>query len=231
MTTSALTFGRRAAPSPTFLTIAAGVVMLWLIAIATLAADGVFNVPPSAPPVTTLTAMLLPPAAFLLLLRLPRVREAILAIHPVWLAAVHGLRILGAGFLFVYAFGHLPGLFAHTAGWGDVLVAVLAPFVAARLAVDPDFLRSPWHLGFHALGLLDFAGAVLSGLIARGTLPLLGLSESTAALGALPLALIPCFAVPLWICLHIAAIAQIRDARRRHRRGEDDVTGNALASL
>ncbi|PWG61848.1 hypothetical protein DEM34_14675 [Spiribacter halobius] len=157
--------------------------------------------------------------------------EAVLAIHPVWLAAVHGLRILGAGFLFVYAFGHLPGLFAHTAGWGDVLVAVLAPFVAARLALDPHFLRSSWHLGFHALGLLDFAGAVLSGLIARGTLPLLGLSESTAALGALPLALIPCFAVPLWICLHIAAIVQIRDARRRHRQGEDDVTGDALASL
>lgn len=35
------------------------------------------------------------------------------------------------------------------------------------------------------------------------------LSESTSALGELPLVLIPCFAVPLWICLHIAALTQI----------------------
>lgn len=214
MTPSTLTAGRIPAAERGMLALAAAVTVTWLAAVVALGSRGVFNAAPDAPPVATLAAIMLPPALFLGLLRVARIRQAVLRIDPVWLAAVHGLRILGAGFLFVYAFGHLPELFAHTAGWGDVLVAALAPFVAARLAADPRFLRSSWHLGFHVLGLADFAGAVLSGLIARGTLPLLGLSESTAALGALPLALIPCFAVPLWICLHIAAILRIREARR-----------------
>lgn len=142
------------------------------------------------------------------------VRKQILAIDPVWLASVHGLRILGAGFLVAWSFGHLPWLFANAAGWGDVLVALMAPFVAVRLARDPRFLRSRWLMLFHAFGMLDFVGAVITGLISRGTIPLLGMKESTAALGQFPLLLIPCFAVPIWICLHLAAFMQIAEARR-----------------
>lgn len=204
----------RTGPSPRFVGFALAVVLAWLAVIAALGAGGTFRTPAAAPPVATLTALLAPPLAFLLLLRLPAVRREVLAVDPVWLTAMQGLRILGAGFLFLYAYGHLPALFAHAAGWGDVLVAALAPLAAARLAADRGFLASPWYAGFHALGLLDFVGAVGSGLVARGTLPLLETAESTAALGELPLLLIPCFAVPLWICLHIAAFLQIRAARR-----------------
>lgn len=189
-------------------------VLLWLLAILALSSQGVFRTGQSEPPFATLTAILLPPAVFLVFLRLPAVRREVLAIDPVWLTAMQGLRVLGAGFLFVYAFGHLPALFAHTAGWGDVLVAILAPFMAAKLAQRSSFIKSNTYLGFHILGVMDFVAAVGSGLVARGTLPLFGLSESTAALGQLPLVLIPCFAVPLWICLHIAAFVQIGEARR-----------------
>ena len=189
-------------------------VIAWFGLILALGGAGMFRAAAQAPPIATLTALVLPPLLFLALLRVAGIRAWVLSIDPVWLTAMQGLRILGAGFLFVYAFGHLPALFAHTAGWGDVLVAVLAPVVAARLAADRGFLRSPWYGGFHALGLLDFAGAVGSGLVARGTVPLLETPESTAALGQMPLLLIPCFAVPLWICLHIAALVQIHESRR-----------------
>ena len=83
-----------------------------------------------------------------------------LSIDPVFLTAVQGLRIFGGAFLFLYAFGHLPALFAMPAGWGDVLVAVLAPFVVALLAANRDFLKSNRLLAFHLLGLLDFVGAI-----------------------------------------------------------------------
>ncbi|HVL73990.1 MAG TPA: hypothetical protein VM434_19120, partial [Beijerinckiaceae bacterium] len=187
-------------------------VAAWLGLVILLGRSGAFHVPTGRLPIPVLTAMLLPPAVFLLLLRLPEFRSQVLAIDPVWLAAVQGLRILGAGFLFVYAFGHLSGIFAHPAGWGDVLVALLAPIAATRLARDPNFLRSAWLWRFHALGLLDFVGAIGSGLLARA-LAAPG-AEPTAALAQFPLLLIPCFAVPLWICLHLAAFAQIREARR-----------------
>lgn len=207
----------RSAPRRAFVATVCLAVLAWLWLILALGVNGIFHAPEGEPPIATLTALLVPPLFFLLLLRIPSFRAEILAIDPVWLTAMQGLRILGAGFLFVYAFGHLPGLFAYMAGWGDVLVAALAPLVVARLAADRAFLRSRWYAGFHVLGLLDFVGAVGSGLIARGTIPILGYSESTAALGQLPLLLIPCFAVPLWICLHIAAFVQIYESYRAQR--------------
>lgn len=191
-----------------------GLLALWLGAVIVGADSSLFHGAPEEPPLAILGALAGPPVVFLALLRLvPPLRARILAIDPVWLTAVQGLRILGVGFLFLHAFGHLPGLFAHPAGWGDLLVAVLAPFMAARLATDPAFLGSRALWRFHALGMLDFVGALGFGLLARGGLPALVDGVTTAPLGALPLALVPAFAVPLWICLHIAAFAQIRAAR------------------
>lgn len=204
-----------AGSSPSFLVGAALFVFAWLSVIITLAAQGVFHAPPQTPPLAILGAIGLPPLVFALLLRyVDAFRRQILAIDPVWLTAVQGLRIVGGAFLFLAAFGHLPNLFAMPAGWGDVLVAVLAPFVTARLARDRTFLTSPWFRRFHFLGMLDFVGAIGSGLLARGTFPALAGPVTTTALGELPLIVIPGFAVPLWICLHLAVFAQIREAGR-----------------
>lgn len=205
-----------------FVVVAGILVTTWFIAILALGSQGLFTTDRTRPPFATLIAILLPPTLFLLSVMLRAVRREILALDPVWLTAMQGLRILGAGFLFVYAFGHLPALFAHVAGWGDMIVAMLAPIMAAKLAQRRSFIRSNAFLGFHIFGVADFVAAVGSGLIARGTVPLLGLTESTAALGQLPLVLIPCFAVPLWICLHIAAFLQIGEARRRGPDGSSE---------
>lgn len=202
--------------SPRAIVVSAGIISCWLALILVLASQGTFRAPQPELPLALLTAIVLPPIAFALLAKLSStVHRQILAISPVWLAAIQGLRILGTGFLFVYAFGHLPGVFAHTAGWGDLVVAALAPFAAARLADDRAFLRSPWLWRFHALGVLDFVAAVGSGLAARGTFTGIAAVPDTSALSELPLALIPGFAVPLWICLHLAAFTQIREAGRR----------------
>lgn len=198
----------RKKPTSKFIFVSIGILAVWLSVILVLGTQGLFHANPGDPPLATLLAFLGPPTAFLFALRNRTLLDQILRIDPVWLVAMQGLRILGAGFLFVHAFGHLPGIFAHTAGWGDVLVALLAPIVTARLAGDPAFLKSRWFLGFQLLGLLDFVGALGSGLIARGTIPLRETVESTTALGQLPLLLIPCFAVPLWIILHIIGIHQ-----------------------
>ncbi|WP_160168246.1 hypothetical protein [Novipirellula maiorica] len=138
------------------------------------------------------------------------VRNYVHRLSPVFLTSVQGLRILGGSFLFLWWFGHLPALFAWPAGWGDVLVAVLAPTVAAAIAYDSRFIHSRAFVGFHVLGLLDFAGAVGTGLIARGTFGFVASEPATSILGELPLSLIPGFAVPLWICFHLAALEQRR---------------------
>jgi hypothetical protein len=199
----------RIAP-PRFALVALIVISVWLICIIILGRSGTFHVEANQPPLPTILAMLSPPLLFLIAMRLPAFRAEVLLINPIWLNGMQGLRILGAGFLFVASYGHLPQFFAFFAGWGDVLVAFLAPLVVAKIAANRSFLASRRFLMFHLLGLLDFVGAVLSGLISRGTIPLIDTPQSTEALASFPLLIIPCFAVPLWICLHIAALAQRR---------------------
>ena len=200
--------------SPTLLTLAGAVILAWFALVLMLGARGTFIDPPGRPTIGIMIALLLPPLLFLGLIRLsPVFRRQVLAIDPIWIAAVMGLRILGMGFLFLYAFGHLPGLFAHPAGWGDIAVALLAPFMAARLARHSSFLASPWYWRYHLLGMLDFVGAVGIAMIARSTMfdPDGALSTT---LGGLPLVLIPAFAVPLFICLHLTAFLQVKAARQ-----------------
>ena len=204
---------------PAFARPALLVVAFWLISIVYMGLNGTFHVGMDEPPIPTILAMLAPPVIFLFLMRMPGFRAQVLSIDPIWLNGMQGLRILGAGFLFVSAFGHLPAIFAFFAGWGDVLVAFLAPVVVAKLASDRAFIASKGFLMFHVIGLLDFVGAVVSGLISRGTIPLVEHPQSTEALGSLPLLLIPCFAVPLWICLHIASLAQRREYIRNNQVG------------
>jgi hypothetical protein len=195
-------------PDMGFVIALTGIAICWLGLIVFLGGRGAFHAAEGSPPIATLAAFVGPPILFLLAQRNAYFGAQTLRIDPIWVTAVQGLRILGAGFLFVYAFGHLPSVFAFFAGWGDVLVAILAPFVVAKLAARRSFIMSKTYLGFHLLGLLDFVGALGSGLVARGTIPLRSTVESTAALGQFPLLLIPCFAVPMWICLHIIAIRQ-----------------------
>lgn len=197
--------------SPLFVPTIAAVVLAWFVLIGLLGAAGVFQAPPDTPPVAILIAVVFPPLLMLTLMRtVPGFRRQILAIDPVWLASVQGLRILGISFLFLYAFGQVPGLFAHPAGWGDTAVGLIAPFMAVRLARQPSFLVSPWYWRFHVFGMLDFVGAVGSAVLAQG----LSNSVSAQPLADWPLVFIPAFGVPLFICLHLIAFAQIRAARR-----------------
>ncbi|GAA5509036.1 hypothetical protein [Novipirellula caenicola] len=183
----------------------------WLSCSVFVASQGGFHARPSEPPLLMLAAILGPPIIFYALINGSRsVRDYVHHLSPVFLTSVQGLRILGAAFLFLWWFGHLPSLFAWPAGWGDVAVAVLAPATAAAIASDRRFIRSHAFVGFHLLGLLDFVGAVGSGLIARGTFGMAASTPATTILGELPLSLIPGFAVPLWICFHLAALEQRR---------------------
>lgn len=211
----------REGPDLGFVLSLAGIFICWLCLIIFLGGQGVFHTAEDAPPLATFAAFVGPPILFLMAQRHSYIGAQTLKIDPIWVVAVQGLRILGAGFLFVYAFGHLPAIFAYFAGWGDVLVAVLAPFVVAKLAAQRSFITSKRYLGFHLLGLLDFVGAMGSGLVARGTIPLRSTVESTDALSQFPLLLIPCFAVPLWICLHIIAIRQRNAALRLQNHALD----------
>jgi hypothetical protein len=120
------------------------------------------------------------------------------------LTYVHSWRIAGFTFLALYAAGLLPGIFALPAGLGDIAIGATAPWAASRLA---NFNRRRAFMFWQILGITDLVTAITlgttAGLISPHEVP-------TAVMTVLPMSLIPTFAVPLLIVLHIICIAQAR---------------------
>jgi hypothetical protein len=136
------------------------------------------------------------------------------------LIGVQVYRTLGVLFVILLGLGQLPAHFAQPAGWGDILVGVTGPLVAfalARRAAGARGLAIAWNV----LGLLDLLVAVGmgTGVLAPYLVPELGSRvPSAAAMGVFPLILVPTFAVPLSVMLHVVALGRLRREGRTNAR-------------
>ncbi len=150
----------------------------------------------------------------------PSVRRAVDAASLPGLVGVQVYRVLGVLFLILLSLGQLPGYFAQPAGWGDILVGVTAPLVAlalARRAAGARTLAIAWN----TVGILDLVVAVGmgTGVLAPYLAPDLGSRvPAAAAMGVFPLILVPTFAVPLSVILHVLALRRLRQERRAEAR-------------
>lgn len=183
---------------------------VWFLIALVAGMAGVFEPTPSRPPLSLLLAVAGPPLVFLLGYRASRrFRDFVLRIDLRLLIAVQAWRVLGGMFLFLYAFGLLPGVFAFPAGLGDLAVGLATPFVLlAMVRSAPTWRRQVKWLNI--AGLVDFVGAVGTGVLSSNTaFGFLAEGTAHASMGALPLSLVPTFAVPLWIILHAASLLQL----------------------
>jgi hypothetical protein len=113
-----------------------------------------------------------------------------------------------------WARGVIPGVFALPAGIGDVTTGLLALPVAYHLASRTGAAARS-AIAWNIFGLVDFTIAVGIGLaIAPGPLQLIVPSIPNAGAGLYPTVLIPAFAVPSSILLHVLSLRQLRRARR-----------------
>lgn len=140
------------------------------------------------------------------------VREIIEAVPQSQLVVFQFYRVLGVTFLLLYAAGQLPGIFALPAGWGDVTVGLTALMVGARAArSENDQLVTLWNW----LGISDLVIAVSTGFLsAPSRFQIFSLDAPNVLIGSFPLVMIPIFAVPLSIVLHLASLSKIRAVRR-----------------
>ncbi len=184
------------------------VLVVWGAGVIALAAADTFRVPPGALPVPTILAILGPVALFLLAYRASAgLRARVAAVDPRLLTGLHAWRTIGFVFLVLYAAGDLPGVFAWPAALGDIAIAVSAPCIVRRLERDACYVSGRSYRVWHLLGLLDFAVAVGTGVLASGGLPaLFRPGVTTAPLAEMPLILIPAFLVPFFVTAHLAAI-------------------------
>ena len=121
-------------------------------------------------------------------------------------------RTVGVLFVILLARGQLPAHFALPAGWGDIVVGLTAPLVALALA-QGLWGRSALAITWNVAGLVDLVVAVGmgSGLLAPFLAPELGPNvHPAAAMGVFPMILVPTFAVPVSVLLHLLALAKLR---------------------
>lgn len=197
-----------ALPHPSRPRVRASLVVLavWFAAALTAGLAGLFA--PRAqvrPPVEVGVAALAPVLAFLVALATaPAVRRFVRSLDLKVLTLAQSWRIAGAVFLALWASGKLPAGFALPAGIGDVLVGITAPLVAFGVVPRlPAWL--PLYAAWTAFGVLDLIVAVALGILHSGTVGLPTGAITTAAMGTVPLSLIPTFFVPLTMILHVAA--------------------------
>jgi hypothetical protein len=192
-------------------------IAIWYLLSLSASALDVFRTDPSRPPLTLGLGVLAPIVLFLLwFARSEPFREFTLALSPSIITMVQAWRIAGFVFLVSYTYNILPGTFALPAGWGDIAIGATAPLAAMKLA-NPGHRKS--FIVWQVLGISDLLMAVTLGTTA-GLFNPHGIA--TSAMTVLPLSLIPTFAVPLLLILHVICIAQARrwHARQYSRVGE-----------
>lgn len=123
-----------------------------------------------------------------------------------WLVGVQVTRVMGVVFLVLYARGLMPAEFALPSGIGDVIIGATAPFVALILFLNQSLGRKiaiVWNI----VGFLDLVLAIILGFATSPTpYQFLALDNPNNFLFDFPLALIPTFAVPLSLLLHIFSL-------------------------
>jgi hypothetical protein len=189
-------------------------VAAWFATVFFAGRAGLFEAGPSRPPLPLLVAILIPPALFALGYRLSdRLRNFALSLDLRVLTAMQAWRVIGIMFLALYAFDLLPGVFAWPAGLGDVAVGIGAVIVLKGMMAQ----RRAWErrvFWLNVAGLADFVAAIATGVLSSNSaLGVLAGTGPAASMGLLPLSLVPTFAVPLWIVLHMIALIQLRRMR------------------
>ena len=147
----------------------------------------------------------------------PTFRNIVMATPPHWIIGVQIYRTIGALFLILYAGQYLPAVFALPAGVGDVLVGSTAPIVAYLFAARHPWAR-PAAVLWNIVGMADLVFALTFGFLSSPTpFQWLARESPNVLIAAFPLVLIPTFAVPLSLLLHLFSLHGLRNPTRGER--------------
>lgn len=188
--------------------IAAG--FAWLLIVSILSVQGIFARTPGA----MAAGLLVPIIAFsVLLARSAAANQVLDAMPAAWLIRMQVTRVVGAAFLLLYVQGFLPGEFAIAAGLGDFAIGITALFVARMVRSGRPNARIAGII-WNVAGIFDLVNASMLGfLTAPGTFQRLALANPNQLITHYPLVLIPMFAVPLAVILHILSLRKLASMR------------------
>ena len=205
--------------------------LAWLALVIVLGARGGFVATPGAPPLALLIGLLAPLSLFLVgYWAIRPLREFILSVDLRLIAGIQAWRWAGLGFLTLYTYRILPGLFAWPAGLGDMTIGVTAPLVLASLLRRPGFAASKSFVAWNLSGILDLVVAVSIGAVVPLLAPNLFGSVTTAPMTRLPLLLVPTYLVPTFLMLHLTALFQVSRMQGVETRNAELYVTRAISS-
>lgn len=188
----------------------AGTVLAWLAAASVLSGIGVFAASPGEKIPWIALGIVIPVIAGLALLKVsPGFNRLVDNVGVPWLIGVQLYRVVGAVFLIGLAQNNLPPQFALPAGIGDIAVGLTAPVVAYLLykkARGSAAAAVVWNVA----GLLDLVLAVTMGFLTSPSFfQSLAFEAPNYAISRWPFVLIPVFAVPVSVLLHLLALKRL----------------------
>lgn len=196
--------------------IASGAYLLgWPVLAFVLGCSGIFQATPSrAFPALAFSITVLVITGAWLLNRSAALQIVVASIPLPWLIGAQLYRVVGLTFLVLYSLDRMPGEFAIPAGWGDIAVGLAAPAIGYML-----YRGYRWSclaaVGWNVFGTIDLIVAVAVGFLSSpGPFQTLALENPNVLITGFPLVLVPLYAVPLSILLHLAALKRLKLAAR-----------------
>ena len=123
-----------------------------------------------------------------------------------WFIGIQFYRLLGIVFLILHAQGLLPAEFALPAGYGDIIVGMLALPVASWYFAQKPFARE-LTIVWNGIGIADLGIPITTGFFTSpSTVQLLAYTTLNELITEYPLVMVPVFAVPLAMLLHIFSL-------------------------
>ncbi len=187
--------------------VVSGVVLAtWAIVTTMLARRGFFQPPdPYRLPPIGITLALVLLALVVCLLVSPSLRR--LLTNQSNLILLNLWRLVGVVFLLLMANRQMPALWALPAGIGDVLVGVMAPWIASHVDMPQGRRRA---IIFNLFGMADLVVAVGLGIMTSpGPAQVFHTTPTSELATRFPLALVPTFLVPLAFALHLISLRQL----------------------
>lgn len=191
-----------------------GILLLgWMTVITGLAVNDTFVTGPGEAPLAILLSFAATFSIFsVAYMSIPTFRDYILRLDMRFLIMLHSWRMLGMGFVMLYLFDQLPGLFAYLAGFGDALTAIVAVFLAYALFSNKQGVSKNWIWRWNTFGLVDFIVAVSVGILTRTDALLAPASGVNSDLMTVfPFVIIPGFLVQVFALTHIIIYLQLKN--------------------
>jgi len=139
---------------------------------------------------------------------IPAARIVIDATGQNYFMAIQSFRLLGVVFLIGGLTGNIPWLFALPAGLGDIGAGILG-YRAMRAVNRQDPQARLRIRQANTVGLMDFAVALITGLLTSETIYQVAGFDAPNLVGAYPLVLIPALLVPVFLAAHLFSVQRL----------------------